>query len=69
MRGIVIIERTLEKAVIVTDKAVSPLMRYVIIFEEGPPGQLATKINPIASSEGKFNNLAITSATAGRSSI
>ena len=38
-----------------TDKAVLPLARKVMTFDEVPPGQQPTKMTPIAKSGGSLN--------------
>ena len=49
-------EARVEQAVMVTDRATSALAKYAITLDAVPPGQEATKINPTAKKESKWNN-------------
>ena len=54
-----------EAIVIDTDSATSPRAKYVITFDDVPPGQVPTNITPTASSAGKSNAFAISHANIG----
>jgi hypothetical protein len=64
--GIVNTVMILLNAVRVTESATSPFAKYVIKFDDGPPGHNASIINPTAIVGGIGTTLAITKPIIGR---
>ena len=57
--------RIVEHAVMPTERATSPLERYVMTLEEVPPGQVPTRMTPIASSGLRLKTFVRTKARSG----
>ena len=55
INGVITGASNVETAVIVTDKATLPFAKYVMTFEDIPPGLAPSKIIPKANSGGKPN--------------